>query len=268
MDSKKNAEFCGEHATESATTKEAPNDLRIPCPLDKKHTVYAFNLAKHLTKCNRRVPENPYVSSKINYLDNIDEKTDNFRLRDVPKEEVDGIISIVERLFTQFIAGKIKSEVLSHEIFTEEMKRSDLGDESLRHLHQASSMIGILKARNLVKKQTVFVDLGAGRGSLSFWLAKLIESEKLEDSKVLVIDRASVRFKRDNKVDDRSIVERIKVDIGDLDITKVDFGSCKVRFLLNSINLILLVYSSVNCRRFKASMRRCDRSRNLVSCPC
>lgn len=44
---------------------------------------------------------------------------------------------------------------------------------------------------------------------------------------MLVIDRASVRFKRDNKVDDRSIVERIKVDIGDLDITKVNFGSCK-----------------------------------------
>lgn len=109
------------------------------------------------------------------------------------------------------------------------MKRPDLGEESLRHLRQASSMFGILREKNFIKSETCIVDLGAGRGSLSFWLAKLIETEKLEKSKVLVIDRASHRFKRDNKVDDRSLVERIRVDIGDLDLNGVEFGDCKVK---------------------------------------
>lgn len=89
-------------------------------------------------------------------------------------------------------------------------------------------MFGILKEKNFINPETCFADLGAGRGSVSFWLAKMIEKDKVEKSKVLVIDRASHRFKRDNKVDDRSLIERIRVDIGDLDLNGVDFGECKV----------------------------------------
>lgn len=147
----------------------------------------------------------------------------------MPKTEIDAVIKIVEEIYQKFVEGEIQEEIYKHEIFNDELKRPELGDESLRHIYQASSMLGILKARNFIKSETCFMDLGAGRGSVSFWLAKLIETEKVEKSKVLVIDRASHRFKMDNKVDDRSLVERLRVDIGDLDLSCVDFGECKVR---------------------------------------
>lgn len=169
------------------------------------------------------------MSPKINFLDKNEDNLANFKLREVPKDEVNAVVAIVEKLFAENVEGKIKSEILSHEIFNEELKRPDLGEDSLRHLHQASSMLGILKSKNFVNSETAFVDLGAGRGQTSFWLTKMIESEGLEESKVVVIDRASHRFKRDNKVDDRNLVERIKVDIGDLDLSKFDFGKSKVR---------------------------------------
>lgn len=232
MLTKSGHQFCVEHAVES---NEESDHNRVVCPLDKTHTVFIYNLKKHLKVCNKRIPDDlpPYVSMKINFIDKNENKIEPFKLRDVPKEELNKVIKMIEELFEKFIQGKINTEILSHEIFNEEMKRPDLGHDTLRHLQQASSMIGILKARNFINSNTIFIDLGAGRGSLSYWLTNMIKSEKLEHSKVMVVDRASVRFKRDNKVDDRSLVDRIKVDIGDLDLSKIEMGECKVRNLEN-----------------------------------
>lgn len=60
-------------------------------------------------------------------------------------------------------------------------------------------------------------------GHLSLWLAKVIVMEQLRKSKVLVVDRASHRYKKDNVMKDFNVVERLRVDIADLDLTEVPF---------------------------------------------
>lgn len=43
-----------------------------------------------------------------------------------------------------------------------------------------------------------------------------------EQSTVLLVDKASLRHKKDNKIEDRSSVQRIRADITDLDLDKLD----------------------------------------------
>lgn len=53
MEASKDKFFCGEHAN---LEKEVLEN-RILCPLDNSHTVFKYNLEKHLKVCNKRKPE-------------------------------------------------------------------------------------------------------------------------------------------------------------------------------------------------------------------
>lgn len=59
------------------------------------------------------------------------------------------------------------------------------------------------------------------KGKLSFWIANILEG--ITGSNVLLIERASLRHKMDNKLDKSSgIVKRIRADIADLVLEKLD----------------------------------------------
>lgn len=60
-------------------------------------------------------------------------------------------------------------------------------------------------------------------GQLSWWVAKATESE---DSTILLIERASPKHKRDNKLAKTTdIVKRIRADIADLVLDKLEIIS-------------------------------------------
>lgn len=225
MTIKEGAKFCGEHALDEP--QPALNEKRILCPLDPTHSVYSFKLEKHLKICNVKKLENTasYVKKGINTggSEGNAEDDENFRLRDVPQEEIDKVTKIVEKLFDEFVEGNIKSCVKSHKVLDEEIKKEIYGDDKLRHLIQTSSILGILEDNKLFTTNTCFIDLGAGKGNLSYWLSKAILDDKIENSKVLVIDRASHRHKRDNLIRETGVVDRLRVDIGDLDMKELDF---------------------------------------------
>ncbi|KAG5666436.1 hypothetical protein PVAND_014464 [Polypedilum vanderplanki] len=226
MTIKPNHKFCGEH--EPPIEQEPLDESRIFCPLDPSHSVFKFKLEKHLKVCNARKKEVSlaYVKKNLNIglVDNGEDE--NFKLRDLPDDEIYRVIKIVNELFERHVEGKIATEIKSHKIFDDEMRIESYGDEKIRHLSQASSILGILESRELLKEKTCFIDLGAGRGHLSYWLSKLIVDEKIEDSKVLVVDRASHRHKRDNLFKEIGVVERIRVDLADLDLKELPFNKC------------------------------------------
>jgi tRNA:m4X modification enzyme len=158
-------------------------------------------MAKHLLVCNARIPENPppYIKTGANLGEAEEVKTDeNFKLQDLSPDELNVIIKKVESLFDKYLTGQIQNSFMSHEVLAEELANEEYGNEKRRHLVQTSSILGILKSENLLKPKTSFIEYGAGKAALTFWLATAIKP--LENVKVLVIDRASHRFKKDNKM--------------------------------------------------------------------
>ncbi|XP_055849009.1 tRNA:m(4)X modification enzyme TRM13 homolog [Episyrphus balteatus] len=226
----KGKEYCGEHEPQldEATVdgnEEVSNSARIPCPLDNKHSVYKKNLRKHLKICNARPMENfpPYIVHGVNCGDDPESELlseECPKLSDVPPKELKAIIDKVKELYTKFVDGQIVQMDHKHEVLKEELANEEYGFETRKHLIQASALLGCLNECGLFKNSTSFIEFGAGKGHLSFWLAQALSGN--ESSKVILIDRMSHRHKKDNKIEDRNIVHRIRADIADFKMSGLD----------------------------------------------
>lgn len=227
----KGKEYCGEHepqiedSTAANSTDEVIQNARIPCPLDSKHSVYKKNLRKHLKICNARPAENlpPFIVRGANCGEDLSDSPDTecLKLSDIPADELKAIIDKIKELYAKFVDGKIiPMENHNHEVLKNELSREEYGFETRKHLIQTSSLLGCLEKFSLFKNSTSFIEFGAGKGQLSFWLAQALVGKN--DSKVVLIDRMSHRHKKDNKIEDRNIVHRIRADIADFKISGLD----------------------------------------------
>lgn len=220
MTVKNGNKFCGEHSI----ADETAGDRRIPCPLDSKHSVEVKNLEKHLKKCNARAPENlpEFICKNCNMFDaddgpdtTIAADDNQIKLQDVPLDQVAKVTKKVEKLFAEHVEDKIETIFKRHTVLESELSREEYGDERRKHLLQTSNILGIMESENFFTPNTCFVEYGAGKAELTFWLAQAIEA--LHKSKIIVVDRQSHRHKKDNLVKDREkIIERIRADIADL----------------------------------------------------
>lgn len=231
----KGQEYCGEHIppapnstnnneTNSSGPKTGDRKRRVQCPLDPKHTVYAWNLAKHLKICNAQIKDLPdYIVPGINVGDLKAESEDYslLKLGDLDPNVIHSIIDKLNDLYTKYVNGTIKQLVLTHDVMATELENPLYGSESLKHLVQTSSLLGYLREFSFLNDNTSFVEFGAGKGQVSFWLAQLIKDQQFTDSSVLLVDKASHRHKKDNKIEDRDMVQRIRADISDLDLNRL-----------------------------------------------
>lgn len=223
-------EYCGEHMpltthqSETVDTTDSMNKqkVRVPCPLDPKHTVCERKLHKHLKICNAAEKDRPnYIVPGLNAGKDDNEAIDNvneFKLTDIDNETVDKIVEKVNKLYTLHkIDEKIEDLILGHPLLASEISNKEYGRETVRHLIQISTILGYLDYFKLFDDEIGYVEYGAGKGQVSYWLAKAIGN--YPNSNVLLIDRASVRHKKDNKLDDSNAVQRIRADIADFDIS-------------------------------------------------
>ncbi|XP_055321810.1 tRNA:m(4)X modification enzyme TRM13 homolog [Sitodiplosis mosellana] len=223
-------EYCGEHMpvttlppdTIDTTDSINKHKVRVPCPLDPKHTVCARKLHKHLKICNAVEKDRPnYIVPGLNAGKDDDEAIDNqtdFKLTDVDKDTVDKIVEKVNKLYALHkIEEKIDELTVRHPLLASEINNTEYGHETVRHLIQTSIVLGYLDHFKLFDDHISYVEYGAGKGQVAFWLAKAITN--YPNSNVLLIDRASVRHKKDNKLDDSHAVQRIRADIADFDIS-------------------------------------------------
>ncbi|KAH8327199.1 hypothetical protein KR074_006928 [Drosophila pseudoananassae] len=229
MTANKGSPFCGAHAPASKLDEISGEDSckeRVPCPLDPKHTVFKRKLAKHLTICNARDQQStlPYIIKNINSGDHLPDSTDAAKLRElklheVPDEEFYAFIATIENLYAELIDSTITESHSTHESLKEELSRDDYGQNTLRQLHQSSSLLGILETDQQITNDTSYVEFGAGKGQLSYHLATELDERHMTGSQVILIDRMSLRHKKDNKVANRDLVKRIRADIGDLKLS-------------------------------------------------
>lgn len=198
---------------------------RITCPLDKKHTVFDDQLAKHLKKCNQtKKTRVEYYTANINsgilnYSFCPDEKVS---LSTVSKNKVTSLIEKVKK-YHKGNVSVIPSEVLCHSVFQRKMAEMSNKPVILKHLKQQASLIDHMDKMHLLKSNTVFMEFGAGRGKLSHWL-KMAVGNSAQKVDYILIDRANNRYKYDRYhrgEDQGPSFQRINLDIEHLDISKV-----------------------------------------------
>lgn len=228
-------EYCGEHLPVTNLSSEIieSNDLkinksnaRVPCPLDPKHTVCVRKLHKHLKICNAVEKDRPcYIVPGMNAgIDvtnenaNKSDKQMEFKLADIDNETIDKIVDKINQIYALHkIDEKIDDLTASHPLLESELNNKERGHETLRHLIQTSTILGYLNHYKLYDDMTSYVEYGAGKGQVSYWLAQAITN--YPNSNVLLIDRANLRHKKDNKLDETHAVQRIRADIADFDIS-------------------------------------------------
>ncbi|CAH2088410.1 unnamed protein product [Euphydryas editha] len=229
-------QYCGEHEPQPRTD-DGKDDTRIPCPNDPKHTCYASKLDKHLSICNARQQQQPeYIIPNINDATE-PEECPRLPLSKIPLETLLKVIEKVNALYDTHLKEKIPMfpEQPIHTAVLDEFNEPGRTESSLRHLRQASQLLHIVENEQLVQPNTCYVELGAGKGHLSYyaWWAWCQGT----DSNVLLIDRASLRHKRDNKLrDTRSNVNQSNND------TEVDS------------NMEISSYKSSNVQRIRADL--------------
>uniref|UniRef100_A0A0K8UED4 tRNA:m(4)X modification enzyme TRM13 n=1 Tax=Bactrocera latifrons TaxID=174628 RepID=A0A0K8UED4_BACLA len=229
MTVKTGEKYCGEHqpAVPQASPEQdvaSANNTRIPCPLDSKHTVFKNKLQKHLKICNARDKgDTPaYIDKGINAGEVDSDAPDYTKLRinELPDEEFYGIVTRIKKLYTKFVENKITSLECSHKLLDAELANITYGPEARKHLLQAAALLGILDNDQQLQQSTSYIEFGAGKGQLTFYLAQLLET--IPDSQVVLVDRMSLRHKKDNKIEDRTLVHRIRADIADFRMSRLE----------------------------------------------
>ncbi|XP_045778291.1 tRNA:m(4)X modification enzyme TRM13 homolog [Maniola jurtina] len=199
MTVKPGKQYCGEHEPQPKTG-DGQDDTRIPCPNDPKHTCYTSKLEKHLSICNARQQEQPdYIIHNVNVPAAV-EDCPRLPLSKIPLKRILQVIHKVNALYDTYLKDKITTlaEQPIHSAVLPEFNEAGRTESSLRHLRQASSLLHVVEDEGLVANNTAYVELGAGKGHLSYyaWYAWC----QAADSQVLLVDRASLRHKRDNKL--------------------------------------------------------------------
>ncbi|XP_069694498.1 tRNA:m(4)X modification enzyme TRM13 homolog [Periplaneta americana] len=225
MTVKEGEKYCGQHMVVDCTSNgdtsidsnkeaESQHPVRIECPYDRKHSCYAKKLQKHLAVCNARPKEQPlYIVPGINCGDESTSQECR-KLADLEPTELSHLIQKIESVYQKFVPS-FEREILSHAVLSEEINNPTYGPNKLKHLLQNASLLGHAEKVGLMQKDTAYIEFGAGRGLLSFYVAQTMQED---DSSVLfLVDRASQRHKFDNKLKDTSRhTERIRADIADL----------------------------------------------------
>ncbi|PSN44974.1 tRNA:m(4)X modification enzyme TRM13 [Blattella germanica] len=200
MKVKEGQKYCGEHMLldyEGEIKDEEKELKRIPCPNDVKHSVYVDKLEKHLNVCNaRKKSKPPYLVLGMNRGG-----PDN-------REEQNEIC--------------VRKAMLDHEMISKEVKNPEYGAKKIKHLIQNASLLRNAEMSEFCENETAFVEFGAGRGQMSYYLAQRMRNSK--NCLLLLVDRASQKHKLDNKLKDYEspTVLRIRADIADLNLKLID----------------------------------------------
>lgn len=205
-------------------------------------TIFEKDLETHLkSRCNARPRELPKCHSlnvnctlplseeELEFQKNIYSHQAMFvqpwlarvQLNELAKQDLDSIIYKVSTAYDTHIKT-IETQVLTHP--SAEKKRPSI--KNVKHLDQLSSLIAHLELNNMLKdKSACFVEFGAGKGDFSAYVKKALEEEHGEATYVL-LDRKTVRNKADmalqGQTEKKSTVQRVLIDIKDLDLSKVE----------------------------------------------
>lgn len=234
---RKDENFCAQHILQ--VKDSVGGRKRIPCPLDKGHTVWEDQVENHLTKCQAKKvrPSESWYSENCNVSPSMDESQDD--TKDQPIDYPEWIRALESIMSDLGELARPVREVKSHKGLETRL----LEVENHKHAIQQSSLVGHLESAGLLGLDHVMCEFGCGRAELSRYVARsrynLEATPEGNHQKFLFIDRASQRLKMDSKLakdyneaklqDPASVAQsqgepetlRIKIDIKDLALKEV-----------------------------------------------
>ncbi|OQR96828.1 tRNA guanosine-2'-O-methyltransferase [Thraustotheca clavata] len=243
------SQYCGNHidldtGVESNKTKKFKAEMRkrVPCTLDPTHTVYLFDLKKHLVICNKlkdaeAMKQLPYYSLNINSGSSTekpeeaeetsgkDEENEHSQptaarqasvFQTLSKMDYNVFAVRLEKAYNELI-GSIPTKTLNHEACSKlltEKQATGAAHGALRHIQQQASILGHMEEKKLLHPSYTYMELGAGRAMLSLALTQLYPA-----SPFILIDRAGTRGKADQYIATESKCTRAKIDIRHLNLS-------------------------------------------------
>ncbi|ODV71410.1 tRNA:m4X modification enzyme [Cyberlindnera jadinii NRRL Y-1542] len=207
--------YCAEHLKQ-----RGDSDLRVPCPIDPRHSVWTSELKSHLKKCTKlkeQALEDPWFKKDYNCCEASDGKVEEF------KENYRYWIELVNRVVDAYEPLKLEQD--EHEGVEERMNEK----QNQKHAIQQSSLISQLDKNKLLSKDIDYIEFGCGRAELSRYLLQSVIHKDGQPTGFILIDRSPTRMKLDSKMakdcEDRSLaapnIFRAKIDIKDLYIDQI-----------------------------------------------
>ncbi|XP_077500282.1 tRNA:m(4)X modification enzyme TRM13 homolog isoform X2 [Amblyomma americanum] len=143
-------------------------------------------------------------------------------LKDIGDERLWEVIHKIDKIFDERVPLP-EQHVRLHEAFSTELRTLSGCAVAEKHLTQKAALLGLAEHHGLLARESCFIEFGAGRGRLSYWLAKILPGE---GCRFLLIDKAASRHKFENKLKreqaDVPDIRRLQVDIQHLCLGKVD----------------------------------------------
>ncbi len=234
--------YCGNHSHFDKNESGAIHaEERIPCPLDKSHTIFKKNIESHLKICNAAKQSN-FISALPYYCENCNGGT-NVNSDETVEIEVnlDELLQKVERAYNSivgFIPEKVKSFERTKEVqdihskIREAIGKDQSAFKQIRHIEQDIALVDQLMDENLLSPSVltdtvnrIILEFGAGKGllGLSAFLAdpsiSLYLVERSSNRKK--IDRFFNEVGRDDVCNKSTAFERIRMDIRHCYLPKV-----------------------------------------------
>ncbi|VDQ01675.1 unnamed protein product [Trichobilharzia regenti] len=108
---------------------------------------------------------------------------------------------------------------------------------SMRHVYQNGCLIRVLEKEGLLSTNSLYIEFGAGRAGLSHWINNCLASTELgrrcydhypgvwpvkaPETNFLVVELCSIRDKMDRRQRGEGNFTRLRINIADLDLTRV-----------------------------------------------
>ena len=166
--------------------------------------------------------------------------------KELDEPQMKHIIDILTNFDTKFGLFDLEFNKLEDEFLTN--LSSTRIDKNYKHLRQISSIIShvevLLEKNDCQKGSTCLIELGAGRGKLSYWYEQSRCDTAARDPtylkrnvNIVLIERGSQRFKFDSMLkkdieESNSKFERIRIDLKDFYINKVGLVESSDRYLM------------------------------------
>ncbi|GIX84535.1 tRNA:m(4)X modification enzyme TRM13 homolog [Caerostris extrusa] len=184
--------FCPHHS-HLGSDLNPQKGSRIPCPYDSSHFCYESKLQKHLKKCNARKKEEPeYFIENVNIDADNSSVNNKLSLKDVSDDELMTFIQKIRTLYSEL--HLVNNEIIKmHPLLKSEMDNSDDKLNNFKHMKQQASLLSIMDEFQFLKYGSCFVEFGAGRGQLMYWIVQC--AEEREKKSFILIDKSAQRHK-------------------------------------------------------------------------
>eukprot|EP00759_Apiculatamorpha_spiralis_P051492 PhF_6_TR5248/c0_g1_i1/m.7616/K15446/TRM13, CCDC76; tRNA:m4X modification enzyme len=209
--------FCGIHNPDTS-------NQRIPCPVNGNHTIFKNKLDEHLQVCPdlKHDPTRlPCYSQGIHVM----KKTAAVvpQEHDSATKPEGATTTINEKLLSRIreASSTLEKHVIrvKYEEFRPDVTQvmEEMKSVSEKHTPQHVGLATIMHRLGVLQQSNVFVEMCAGKGGL----AAFLKHQYFQDSpatRVIAIDRGSFRRKKDSQ----HHLERVRIDVADLDFGKLE----------------------------------------------